>query len=244
MSKKTRPKPRLTRQDWIDAAIELLTQAGIGAVSVEQLGTRLGVTRGSIYDHFSDREDLLRAMLDYWAQRWTYEVRDQIAALGLDASTTLFALMKAIRSNRAADYDAPFRAWALHDPLAQAVVERVDQVRLDQIQRFIRIPLGEQIETAAGEQAGDDEQQYGTPQYSRYSVQHMLQVPQRCRVVRQISSSSTYKGVLPITLKYGFSPSLDPSFRVEVRYPLKDLMAPRGIDCDILDPCPPDPALS
>jgi AcrR family transcriptional regulator len=131
---KSHPKPRLTRQDWIDAAIELLNQAGIGAVSVEQLGTRLGVTRGSFYHHFADREDLLRAMLDYWAQRWTYEVRDQIVALGLDASTTLFALMNAIRSNRAANYDAPFRAWALHDPLARAVVEQVDQARLDQIQ--------------------------------------------------------------------------------------------------------------
>ena len=134
MSKKTRPKPRLKRQDWIDAAIELLAGAGIGAVSIERLATRLGITRGSFYHHFADREELLRGMLDYWARRWTYEVRDQIDALGLDASTTLFALMKAIRSNRAADYDAPFRAWALHDPLARAVVEQVDQVRLDQIQ--------------------------------------------------------------------------------------------------------------
>jgi AcrR family transcriptional regulator len=134
MRGKRKPKVRLARQDWIDAGIELLTEAGIGAVSVEQLASRLGVTRGSFYHHFADREDLLRAMLDYWARRWTYEVRDQIAALGLDASTTLFGLMKAIRSNRAADYDAPFRAWALHDPLARAVVEEVDQARLDQIQ--------------------------------------------------------------------------------------------------------------
>jgi AcrR family transcriptional regulator len=134
MSKKTRAKPRLARQDWIDAAIQQLLEEGIGAVSVEQLAAKLRITRGSFYHHFADREELLRAMLDYWARRWTYEVRDQIDALGLDASTTLFALMKAIRSNRAADYDAPFRAWALHDPLARTVVEQVDQARLDQIQ--------------------------------------------------------------------------------------------------------------
>jgi AcrR family transcriptional regulator len=134
MSNHMQPKPRRTRGDWIDAAIELLTKAGIGAVSVERLGTKLGVTRGSFYHHFADREHLLRAMLDYWAQRWSYAVRAQIAALGLDPSTTLFALMRAIRNNRAADYDAPFRAWALHDPLARAVVEQVDQARLE----FIR----------------------------------------------------------------------------------------------------------
>jgi AcrR family transcriptional regulator len=123
-------KPRLNRQDWIDSALELLTEAGIGAVSIDRLANRLGVTRGSFYHHFSDRTDLLRDLLDYWAKRWTYDVRDQIANLGLDASTTLLALMRAIRSNKAADFDAPFRAWALHDPMAREVVSQVDETRL------------------------------------------------------------------------------------------------------------------
>ena len=133
MGKNAHPKPRLTRQDWIDAAIQQLFEGGVGAVSVEQLGTRLGVTRGSFYHHFADREDLLRALLDYWADRWTYVVRDQLAALGLDPGTTLLALMRAIRSQGASEYDAPFRAWALHDPLAREVLEQVDGVRLDYI---------------------------------------------------------------------------------------------------------------
>ncbi len=134
MQLKTRAKPRLARQDWIDAAIAFLTRAGIGAVGMERLGTELGVTRGSFYHHFADREDLLRAMLDYWAQRWTYGLRDEVLALGMDPSTTLFVLMKAVRYNGAADYDAPFRAWALHDPLARAVVEQVDRARLILVQ--------------------------------------------------------------------------------------------------------------
>ena len=134
MQNHTQPKPRLTRQDWIDAAIQLLVEAGIGAVSVDRLATNLAVTRGSFYHHFADRDDLLRAMLDHWSQRWSYAIREQIAALGLDPSTTLFALMKAIRNNRAADYDAPIRAWALHDPVAREVVGEVDRARLE----FIR----------------------------------------------------------------------------------------------------------
>jgi len=126
----TQAKPRLTRQDWIDSAIGLLIEAGIGSVSVEQLATRLGVTRGSFYHHFADRAALLQAMLGYWAQRWTYDVRDQIASLGLDPGTTLIALVRAIRNSGAADYDAPFRAWALHDSQAHAVIGQVDEARL------------------------------------------------------------------------------------------------------------------
>lgn len=78
------------------------------------------------------------------AHRWTYEVRDQIAALSLDPATTLLALMRVIRNNRAAGYDAPFRAWALHDRLARAVVEKVDQVRLDPVRsQFVALGFAE-----------------------------------------------------------------------------------------------------
>jgi AcrR family transcriptional regulator len=134
MSKTRKLKPRLTRQDWIDAALDLLSKEGIGAVSMDRLANMLGITRGSFYHHFSDRADLLQALLDYWAQRWTFDVRDQIGNLGLDPSTTLLALMRTIRTNRAADFDAPFRAWALHDPMARDVVRRVDEARI----KFIR----------------------------------------------------------------------------------------------------------
>lgn len=133
MSESTHPKPRLKRQDWIDAAIEVLTREGIGEVVIERLAARLGVTRGSFYHHFGDREDLMRSVLEYWAKRWTYDVRDQIVALGLEPATTLLALIRAIHGKRAADYDAPFRAWALHDPLARTVLEQVDGARLDMI---------------------------------------------------------------------------------------------------------------
>jgi hypothetical protein len=42
--------------------------------------------------------------------------------------------MRAIRNDRAADLDAPFRAWALHDPMAREIVTQVDEARLN----FIR----------------------------------------------------------------------------------------------------------
>lgn len=134
MASASHSKPRLTRQDWIDAAIELLARSGIGAVSIERLATNLGVTRGSFYHHFSDRDDLLRETLQHWVQQWTFAIREQVAGLGLDPRTTLLALMKTIRSKRAADFDAPFRAWALHDPVAREVVKQVDEVRLSFIQ--------------------------------------------------------------------------------------------------------------
>jgi AcrR family transcriptional regulator len=123
----------LARTDWLNAAIEILSDGGIAAVSIVQLANTLGVTRGSFYHHFTDREDLLRAMLDYWEKRWTVDIREQVSARQLPPADMLRALVQAIRDNRAAVYDAPFRAWALHDPLARTSLEEVDAFRLGYI---------------------------------------------------------------------------------------------------------------
>ncbi len=126
-------KTRLDRGDWLEAAIHQLAAEGIAAISIEKLAISLGVTRGSFYHHFRDRADLLQEMLDYWTQKWTIDIREDIRALGLDPKTTLLALIRGIRHRQSAQYDVVFRAWALHDPVAQDVVKRADQIRLDYI---------------------------------------------------------------------------------------------------------------
>jgi AcrR family transcriptional regulator len=130
MTQSTKRKTRSTRQEWIIAAFEILIESGIASVTVDRIAERIGVSRGSFYHFFSDRDELLQAILEYWAENWTTSVREQVAALGLDPKTTLFALMKFIRANKAADYDAPVRAWALHDAHAREVVRKADEIRL------------------------------------------------------------------------------------------------------------------
>lgn len=102
-------------------------------MTIDRLASSLGVTRGSFYHHFSDRDDLLDALLAHWADDLTYQVRDHVTSLKLDPETTLLVLLRTIRSKEAAKYDAPFRAWALHDDRAREVLERVDQVRFETI---------------------------------------------------------------------------------------------------------------
>ncbi len=131
MQARVKGKPRLDRQDWLDAALETLVEGGIAAVTMERVAAALGVTRGSFYHHFRDRAELLDELLDYWVGKWTVSVRDDVAALGLDPRSTLLALMRTIAHRRAAEYDVVFRAWALHDERARAVLARVDEMRVE-----------------------------------------------------------------------------------------------------------------
>ncbi len=136
METASKPNRRLIRKDWLDAAIKTLSSAGIGSVSIVSLAATLGVTRGSFYHHFSDREELLRSMLDYWEQTWTLSLRDEVRMLEIAPKDKLIALVRLIRDRKAAAFDAPFRAWALHDPLAKDYLKRVDDTRLGYIQNL------------------------------------------------------------------------------------------------------------
>jgi len=151
MSTSTRPKPNLTRQDWLLAALDTAMNEGIAAISIDRLATTMGVTRGSFYHHFSDRIDLLDSLLEYWSYELTLRIRELVSSLKLDPATTLLVLLRTIRAEQAAKYDAVFRAWALSDERARAVVAKVDDARLN----FIRSQFealgfeGAELETRA-----------------------------------------------------------------------------------------------
>ena len=71
---------RLTREDWIGAALSAIAEGGLAAVAVEPLATRLGTTKGSFYWHFVNREALIDAALSTWEDEHTSAVLAQVAA--------------------------------------------------------------------------------------------------------------------------------------------------------------------
>ena len=134
MKNPSKPKPRHSRSSWLEVALELLQNDGINAVTVDALAVQLGITRGSFYHHFKDRNDLSKETLEYWKEKWTAEIRDDITSLGLDGLQSLTALLNLIHRRKRADYDSAIRAWAIHDEQAREVVGEADKIRLD----FIR----------------------------------------------------------------------------------------------------------
>jgi AcrR family transcriptional regulator len=61
-----RARTVLTRDDWIDAGLAAVREAGPDAVAVQPLAARLGATKGSFYWHFGTRAELLAAVLQRW----------------------------------------------------------------------------------------------------------------------------------------------------------------------------------
>ena len=134
---------RLTRDDWAQAALAALADGGVSAVSVEPIARALGVTKGSFYWHFRNREDLLEATLQRWEQRGTQALFDEVGGV-TDPRERLHRMMVAAFDPRNHGRLLIFLAAARDEPLVEPFLRRVTQRRLDFIaQCYIECGMNE-----------------------------------------------------------------------------------------------------
>ena len=124
---------RLSRQAWIDAAVVKLAQDSVAALRVDELAEQLGVTKGSFYWHFANREALLDAVLDWWRQLMTRQTEDVLARLPDVPRERLVKLIDIALSPRPDVPGGPFeltlRDWARRDAVVMRIVQDVDTAR-------------------------------------------------------------------------------------------------------------------
>lgn len=130
-------KKRLTREDWVQAAITLGAEVGFDKIAVDALAPRLGATRGSFYWHFTDRAELIDAVLAHWEQVATAGTIDALADLPPEAA--MEQLIGAAFGATAEEDAAEWRLIsALDDPQIGPVVARVHRRRMAFIEELLR----------------------------------------------------------------------------------------------------------
>lgn len=142
---------RLTRDDWINAALNVLMTGGIDLVRVDNLAKKLKITRGSFYYHFDNRPELLQAILDKWRVKATESVIASLKKHSLNPQEQLVELImlpyRGKKSFEAASIEISLRAWARRDDLARSAIEEVDSYRIQFIEKLC-IEMGHTEEKA------------------------------------------------------------------------------------------------
>lgn len=132
-------RKQLDRIGWIEGAIETLADEGLAGMRVETLARRLGVTKGSFYWHFKDRQDLLRDVLHTWKTGRLLDIDKQSEAEPGKEREQLLSIIdiySASRNRKGISIELAMRDWARRDPLAAQVIEAVDAYRLDKARRL------------------------------------------------------------------------------------------------------------
>jgi AcrR family transcriptional regulator len=146
-----RHRAQLSPQDWIDAALAHLVDHTIDAVRVDVLARRMKVTRGSFYWHFTDREELLKRLLQSWRRTTTEQVIARFQGHDQDPAVVLRELLQLPAHGRtaaqASSVELAIREWARRDPTAREVLEDVDNRRLSYFAECF-VALGHSAEEA------------------------------------------------------------------------------------------------
>lgn len=126
-------KTMLTARDWAEAALDAIGQHGVEGVAVEPIARELGVTKGSFYWHFANREALLVAALKLWEARETDDVLERVRQ-ETDPRARIKRLITEVNASRRASRIHTALSSATKPAFVRDYVERVSKRRLDFIQ--------------------------------------------------------------------------------------------------------------
>ncbi len=120
-----------SQEDWIEAAWIALGEGGVEAVRVERLARKLGVTKGSFYWHFKDRQDLINALLDRWFGMREEEDGDGAPATGDggDAAMRIWKVFERAVSRGTMGQAAALRFWAQRHAKVARRIAKEDEKR-------------------------------------------------------------------------------------------------------------------
>ena len=131
-----RASESLTRDDWISGAWDMLGESGFEGVRVEPLARRLGVTKGSFYWHFKDRQELLEALLDRWFSIW-----DDLSAdveLASNPADRIWALFESVIKRVTRGQTVSLRMLSHKDPDVARRIEARDASRLSFLMNLLK----------------------------------------------------------------------------------------------------------
>jgi len=134
---------RLSVEDWIEAGYATIADDGLQALKIDRLCTRLGVTKGSFYWHFSDMAGYRSALIDNWAAHRD----DNPGITDLPARQRLSAMVAGLVSPQHWRLERAMREWARTDAAVAAAVTAADRRVLRSVQQAF-VELGFDAEDA------------------------------------------------------------------------------------------------
>jgi AcrR family transcriptional regulator len=178
---------RLGPDDWARAALAAIAESGLSGLSVEPLARRLGVTKGSFYWHFANREALLDAALTLWEDEETTEVIAILERLPTAAERLRMLMHLAFAEEEGGRLLLALSA-AADDSRIRVALERVTERRIDYLVGLFR-ELGQRRELAVRNAMRSYAEYVGLYQITGAAPQRRLSSGARARLVEDLIAS-------------------------------------------------------
>ncbi|MEM1383006.1 MAG: TetR/AcrR family transcriptional regulator [Pseudomonadota bacterium] len=126
---------KVTREDWLNLAREVLIAEGEEQVKVLALGERLGVSRSSFYWYFTSRQELLDQLLERWEETNTKVILAACAAPAETITGSVCHLFRCFIDPGLFDPQLDFavREWSRRSGPVRQMLDRSDSQRVEAI---------------------------------------------------------------------------------------------------------------
>ncbi|WP_323764946.1 TetR/AcrR family transcriptional regulator [Marinovum sp.] len=123
---------KVTREDWLNVARDILVTDGVAEVKVLAIGTRLGVSRSSFYWYFKSRKDLLGQLLDDWEARNTARIEAHCAVEAATITAAVCSFFRCFMDPAQFDQGLDFavREWSRRDGQVRRRIDLADKARI------------------------------------------------------------------------------------------------------------------
>jgi AcrR family transcriptional regulator len=129
---------RLSRKDWLENSLTVLSEKGREGLRIHDLSAALGVSRGSFYWHFKDRNAFVHALLEYWYEKYTAGVPAEVELDGGSAEERLARLLRIVHDRDVTRHDLTVRSLMTLDSQFARTVQKADQFRLSFIESLFQ----------------------------------------------------------------------------------------------------------
>ncbi len=140
---------------WLQAARDALLEGGVEAVKILPLAKAMNLSRASFYWFFTDREELLDALLAQWRDKNTGNILRRANAYADSLAEAILNVCDCWFDNTLFDsrFEFAVRSWALQSPKPLAEVQEADRMRLasltDMFARFGCPPMAAAVRARA-----------------------------------------------------------------------------------------------
>ncbi|QRP44690.1 TetR/AcrR family transcriptional regulator [Amycolatopsis sp. FDAARGOS 1241] len=128
--------PAVTREQYFEAALGVLSADGFAGLNVGRLCRELGVTSGSFYHHFGGWAAFVDELLAFWENRQVLILA--AGDFGTAGPAADFAALMDLTLGLHHKAEAAIRAWSVNDETVRAAQKRVDHARLRTVGRAVK----------------------------------------------------------------------------------------------------------
>lgn len=132
---------RVSKGEWVQAALDVLRTEGHTVLSAERLARKLGVTRGSFYHHFANMDEFHMAVLQQWQNIHTDDII--FSDTHPDPSRELARLIQHTL-NMSMALENGINAWAGANSRVAEFVAKVEKRRMDRLIEIYQAVCGDE----------------------------------------------------------------------------------------------------